>query len=93
MDLDSIIEEYESLPETDKSKIEAFEDVVKAKTKKTTAKRAVIISIICILAISLSVAIIILRIRKRKRLKASPRSKGNGLLGQVYCKTLGLRRA
>lgn len=69
MDLDSIIKEYESLPETDKSKIEAYEDVVKAKTKKTTAKRAVIISIICILAIGLSVAIIILRIRKRKRLK------------------------
>lgn len=64
--IESIIGEYEKLSEHDRALIENYEDVIKAKTKLDSARRAVIIAVSLSVVIIAAVCVLTVRIRRRR---------------------------
>ncbi len=64
--IESIIGEYEKLSEHDRALIENYEDVIRAKTKLDSARRAVIIAVSLSIVVITAVCVLTVRIRRRR---------------------------
>lgn len=64
--IESIIGEYEKLSKHDRALIENYEDVIKAKIKLDSARRAVIIAVSLSVVIIAAVCVLTVRIRRRR---------------------------
>ena len=64
--IESIIGEYEKLSKHDRALIENYEDVIKAKIKLDSARRAVIIAVSLSIVVITAVCVLTVRIRRRR---------------------------
>lgn len=64
--IDRIIEEYEKLSAHDRALIENYEDVIKAKAKLDSARRAVIIAVSLSAIVIAAVCLLAVRVRRRR---------------------------
>lgn len=64
--IDRIIGEYEKLSEHDRTQIDSYEDVIKAKTKLDSARRAVIIAVLLSVIVIAAVCVLTVRARRRR---------------------------